>query len=57
MSIFKTEAEMPPQNNSPDVVRVAQTAAEWQRNFMPALFPNKDASVQNVERPRRGHGY
>ena len=56
-TIFKTNAEMPPMNNSPDVVRTAQTMAEMHKNYMPAAIPNKDASVQNVERPRRGYGY
>jgi hypothetical protein len=48
---------MPPKNNSPDVVRVAQTMPERNRNYLPAAMPNDDASVENVERPRRGHGY
>ena len=56
-TIFKSTTEMPPKNNSPDVVRVAQTMPEMHRNYMPAAMPNRDASVQSVERPRRGHGY
>ena len=54
--IFKTEAEMPPKDNSPDVVRTAQTMAEMHRNYMPAAMP-QDRDVRTVERPRRGHGY
>jgi hypothetical protein len=56
-TIFKSSQEMPPKNNSPDVVRVAQTMPERNRNYLPAAMPNDDASVENVERPRRGHGY
>lgn len=56
-NIFKTKVEMPPMNNSPDVVRVAQTMPEYRKNCMPAAVPNHDASVENVQRPRRGHGY
>jgi len=55
--IFKTEAEMPPKDNSPDVVRTALSMPEMHRNYMPASMPNDRASVQTVERPRRGHGY
>lgn len=57
MSLFKTEAEMPPKDNSPDVVRTAQTMAEMHRNYTPAAIPSERAGVQNIERPRRGHGY
>ena len=56
-TIFKTVAEMPPMDNSPDVVRTAQTMAEMHKNYMPAAVPNHDASVVNIQRPRRGHGY
>jgi hypothetical protein len=58
-TIFQSATEMPPFENSPDVVRVAQTAAEFhQQNLRPAfdrMYPA--ASVVNIERPRRGHGY
>ena len=54
--IFKSKAEMPPENNSPDVVRTAQSMAEMHRNYMPAAMPT-DKNVENVQRPRRGHGY
>jgi hypothetical protein len=58
MSIFKTVVEMPPKNSSPDVVRTAQTRVEMHENYTPPMnIPNKDMSVVNVERPRRGHGY
>lgn len=56
-TIFKTNAEMPPMENSPDVVRTSLTMAEMRKSGMPASIPNHDASVENVERPRRGHGY
>ena len=54
--LFKTKIEMPPKENSPDVVRTAQTMAERDKNYLPAAMPqNRD--VQSVVRPRRGHGY
>ena len=56
-TIFHTEVEMPPKNNSPDVVRTAQTMAEMHKNYLPAALPNDDAGVKNLDRPRRGHGY
>jgi len=56
-TIFKTPSEMPPKDNSPDVVRTALGAPEMMKNHNLALSPNKDASVQNIERPRRGYGY
>jgi hypothetical protein len=59
MTIFKCKDEMPPKDNSPDVVRVAQTSDEFlAQNLRPAfgrMYPA--ASVENIERPRRGHGY
>lgn len=56
-TIFKTNAEMPPKSNSPDVVRVAQTKSEQMaQDYVPSSMPsNRD--VQNLDRPRRGHGY
>jgi len=56
-TIFKTNAEMPPKDVSTDVVRTAMTPGEILRAHTPAIIPNMDASVQNVERPRRGYGY
>jgi len=56
-TIFKTNAEMPPKDISRDVVRAAMTPGEVRRIYTPATIPNEDASVQNVERPRRGYGY
>jgi hypothetical protein len=56
-TIFQSTTEMPPKNNSPDVVRVAQTRVEMRENLLPLVIPNKDMSVVNIERPRRGHGY
>ena len=54
--IFKCKDEMPVKDNSPDVVRVAQTMPEAHRNLVPSqMKPNRD--VKNVERPRFGHGY
>lgn len=55
-TIFKSNETMPPKND-PDVVRTAQTMVEMHRNYTPAAIPNRDMSVENVERPRRGHGY
>ncbi len=57
-TIFKTHVEMPSKNNSPDVVRTAQTRVEMHENYESAMnIPNKDPSVVNIERSRRGHGY
>lgn len=58
MSIFETKVEMPPKDNSNDplVVRTAQTMQDMHKNYLPAALP-QDRSVQNLERPRRGHGY
>ncbi len=57
MNLFKSKEEMPPADNSPDVVRTALSMPEMRRSGLPASLPNDDASVQNLERPRRGHGY
>lgn len=56
-SIFHTTVEMPPKNNSPDVVRTAQTMAEMHRNYTPAAVPDDSKGVKSVERARRGHDY
>lgn len=57
-SLFKSTEVMPAKNNSTDVVRTAQTRVEMHENYESALnIPNKDPSVVNIERPRRGHGY
>ena len=55
-TIFKNLTEMPPVDNSPDVVRTSTTMAEARKYGLPASLPNHDASVKNIERPRRGHG-
>ena len=55
-SIFKSTQEMPPKNSSSDVVRTAQTMADMRKNYLPAAMP-QDRSVENIVRPRRGHGY
>ena len=57
MNIFETKTEMPPKENSPDVVRVAQVPGEFRHNYMPATMPHRQASVENTQRPRRGHDY
>ena len=56
-TLFESVESMPPKSNSPDVVRSAQTRSEVMvQNYVPSSMPtNRD--VQNVERPRRGHGY
>jgi len=54
--IFQCKDEMPPKDNSPDVVRAAQTMAESAKNTVPARI-KYDHDVENVERPRFGHGY
>ena len=56
-TIFKSTQTMPPADNSPDVVRTALSMPERNKVSMPAMVPNKDASVECVERPRRGYGY
>jgi hypothetical protein len=56
-TIFKNLTEMPPVNNSPDVVRTSTTMPEMRKYGIPASVPNPDASVENIQRPRRGHGY
>ena len=56
-TIFQSTQTMPPANNSPDVVRTALSMPERNKNALPAVTPVKDASVECVERPRRGHGY
>ena len=57
-NLFKTVEPMPPQDNSNDplVVRTAQTMADMYKNYLPAAMP-QDRSVENIVRPRRGHGY
>ena len=55
MSIFKCKDEMPPKDNSPDVVRTALTMPEARRNLTPASFDKSSNDVVNVERPRFGH--
>jgi hypothetical protein len=57
MNIFENKEEMPLKENDPIAVRVALTPAEMYKNHTPALIPNRDASVQNNEPRRRGHGY
>ena len=54
--LFKSNEPMPPKDNSPDVVRVAQTMPEMHKNYMPAALP-QSRDVENIQRPRRGHGY
>ncbi len=56
-TIFKSTVEMPPKDNSLDVVRTAQTMAEMHRNYRPAAMPNDDASVQNLAPKQRGCHY
>ena len=57
-SIFKSTQDMPPKENSSDVVRVAQTKNELlAQNHTPVLYPSSKPSVENVQRPRRGYGY
>ena len=56
-NIFENKTEMPGPN-SPDVVRTAQTRVQMHQNYESAMnIPDKDMSVVNIERPRRGHGY
>ena len=55
--IFKSKQEMPPKDNSPDVVRTALSFPEVLKDHTPAIVHNPDAGVRNLQRPRRGHGY
>ena len=57
MSIFETKAEMPPKDNSPDVVRTALSMSEMHRNYLPAAVPTEKASVQNLAPKLRGCHY
>jgi hypothetical protein len=57
INIFKTKVEMPPKDNSSDVVRTALSFPEVLKDHTPAVVHNPDAGVRNVQRPRRGHGY
>ena len=54
--IFKCKDEMPPKDNSPDVVRSALTMPEARVNMQNANT-KLDHDVKSVERPRFGHGY
>lgn len=56
-SIFHTNVEMPPKNNSPDVVRTALTRVEMRDNLTPTVIPDRDASVRNLEPRMRGCHY
>jgi hypothetical protein len=57
-SIFHSTQEMPPKENSPDVVKTAQDVGTLRaQNYMPSSMPSSRASVENIQRPRRGHGY
>ena len=56
-TIFENKTEMPGPND-PGVVRTAQTRVQMHQNYEPAMnIPDKDMSVVNAQRPRRGHGY
>jgi hypothetical protein len=61
-TIFETKTDgellggMPRTSNDPDVLRTATGLAGFRQNHMPAMIKN-DRNVQNIERPRRGHGY
>lgn len=54
-NIFKCKDEMPPKDNSPDVVRTALTMPEARKNMQSASFSPTSNDVVNVERPRFGH--
>ena len=55
-NIFQCKDEMPPKDNSPDVVRSALTMPESRVNMQNANI-KLDHDVKSVERPRFGHGY
>jgi hypothetical protein len=57
MSIFKCTEEMPPKDNSPDVVRTALSMPEALRNYIPASVPDPTKGVVSTIPPRRGHNY
>ncbi len=56
-SIFHTNVEMPSKNNDSEVMRVAQTRIEMNKNYTPASIPNRDASVVNLPPVNRGKHY
>lgn len=54
--LFKCKDEMPPKDNSPDVVRSALTMAEAKREInMSGSVGTTEKDVKNIERPRFGH--
>jgi hypothetical protein len=58
MSIFETKVEMPPKSGTSVAVRTAQTRIDMHQNYESAMnIPDKDMSVVNIIRPRRGHDY
>ena len=56
-TIFHTNVEMPSKNNDDQVVRVAQTRIEMNKDYTSAAIPNRDASVKNLPPVNRGHHY
>lgn len=55
--IFEDKTPMPPKDNSSDVVRVALTRPELRADLYSATSGTSTKSVENVKRPRFGHGY
>jgi hypothetical protein len=56
-NIFEDKTPMPPKDNSPDVVRVALTRPELWEDLHGATSGTTTNSVENLKRPRFGHGY
>jgi hypothetical protein len=57
-TIFNSTEEMPPKSGSSVAVRTAQTRTDYHENMESALnIPDKNMSVEHVDRPRRGHDY
>ena len=57
MNLFENKTPMPPKDNSPDVARVALTRPELRTDLYGATSGTTANSVENVKRPRFGHGY
>jgi hypothetical protein len=56
-NIFEDKTPMPPKGKSEDVCRAAMTPPEVHYNMLPASLLHDYASVRNLDRPRKGHGY
>lgn len=57
-TVFETREVEKPNAMSSDVVRTTLTPGDTRGNTgLPGMINNPRLNVQNIERPRRGHGY